>query len=109
MADVSIIPAENISLTLDNSDQSIELTIEDDTGDISLVVSDSEFISLDIAATEVIDLTLENAQGPSGPPGEQVYVQDAQPSFQAGVPSLWIQTNINTNGDHTFWFFDGNL
>ena len=34
--------------------------------------------------------------------GQAVYIQDDQPSDPS--PYLWVQTNINDNGDFTFWF-----
>lgn len=33
-----------------------------------------------------------------------VYVQDAQPT--STNPYLWVQTNVNTDGDFSFWFTD---
>ena len=34
--------------------------------------------------------------------GQAVYIQDEQPSDTE--PYMWIQTNMNDNGDFTFWF-----
>lgn len=35
---------------------------------------------------------------------DYIYIQDEQPT--AAGPYLWIQTNVNSDGDFSFWFTD---
>lgn len=46
-------------------------------------------------------------EGPQGPPGvQQIFVQATQPEAP-GIPYLWVQTGLGTEGnDWTLWFED---
>ena len=50
-------------------------------------------------------ITMSNGQTITAEPYQGqgvVYIQDAQPT--STNPYLWIQTNVNTDGDFSFWF-----
>jgi len=37
----------------------------------------------------------------------RIYIQDNEPSPVYSDKFLWIQTNVNDDGDFSFWFCDG--
>lgn len=106
---VTVTSPENLVISIENSNQQIGVTVDDGFVDTSLTINGGENFNFLIQPPEFISVELTNSQGPSGPAGEQVYVQSSQPEFKEGVPAFWIQTGMNAGQDFTFWFFDGTM